>query len=336
MVSISLSTMFRVRINLIRGFARRSRFPGFSAHRRFLAFPVRHHVGMKRLDWHGVIERFKFKYGPRAAKQVLSLSTYLARSRLRRSAPLSILVDNTVFFHAVTHETAWVSTGKSKRCPHEIETGYAARIPVRPNDSTSREYRNIRYLAGIAHLARLGWLDLRTSGELEVEQLRQPVGRFRGYGYYDHNLFADIQMERVDDLPSMTFGPRWMNLPSLEEEQRERLARSRDPLYLDLVRLLGAKNSQDAWHIRTAEAHGMYCFLTMDFKLCKNIEERRNQEPVRSLRTRVMTPLQLGQRLWLLPVNPRLLSYNDASYPVRADLHWPEAKRRRPKRTRSN
>jgi hypothetical protein len=291
---------------------------------------------MKRLEWRSAIERFKFKHGPSAAEQVLSLSTYLARLRLRRSEPLSILVDNTVLFHSVTHETAWVPPGTAKWGPHEIETGYAARIPVRPQDSTSREYRNIRYLAGIAHLARLGWLPLRTSGELQVEQFKQPVGRFRGYGCYDNSLFADIRMERIDDLPPMTFGPRWMNLPSLEDEQRERLARSTDPLYLDLVKVLGPRNSQDAWHIRTAEIHGMYCFLTMDFNLCKNIEERQYQEPVRSLRTRVMTPVQLGKHLWLLPVNPRLLSYNDASYPVRADLHWPEAKRRRPKRTRSD
>jgi hypothetical protein len=134
----------------------------------------------------------------------------------------------------------------------------------------------------------------------------------------------------------MNVGPQWMNLPSREGEQRARLARSKDPLYLDLVKLLGPTNSQDAWHIRTAEFHGMHCFLTMDFKLCKKIEERRNQEPVRSLRTKVMTPLQLGRHLWLLPLNPRLLSYNDASFPVRDDLHLPDAKRRRPKRTRSD
>jgi hypothetical protein len=297
---------------------------------------MRHHVGMGRQRWRSQIEALRFKYGPRAAEQVLSLSTYLARLRIKRSAPLPILVDNTVLFHAVTHETAWVPTGKSHWGSHEIETGYAARIPIRPKDATSREYRNIRYLAGIAHLARVGRLELRTSGELQVEQFRQPVGRFKGYGYYDHSLFADIRMQRVDDLPPMTFGPRWMNLPTLEEEQRERLARSKDPLFLDLLKVLGPRNSQDAWHIRTAEVHGMYCFLTMDFKLSKNIEERRNQEPVRSLRTRVMTPLQLGHHLWMLPVNPSLLSYNDASYPVRPDLHWPDAKRRRPKRARSS
>lgn len=284
------------------------------------------------MAWHVSLETLKFKYGPQAAKRVLSFSTYLARLRLQRNAPLSILVDNTVLFHAVTHETAFVSTGESTWGRQKIVTGYSARIPVRSKNNTSREYCDIKYLSGIAHLARLGRLTLRTSGELHAERLRQPVGRFTGYGYFDHNLFADIQMESVDGLPPLTFEPRWKNGPTLEEQQRERLAQSKDPLFLGLVKLLGPNNSQDAWHIWTAETQGMYCFLTMDFKLCRNIEARRNQEPVRSLRTRVMTPSQLGRHLWLLPVNPHLLSYNDATYPVRADLHWPDEKRVPPKR----
>lgn len=43
------------------------------------------------------------------------------------------------------------------------------------------------------------------------------------------------------------------------------------------------------------------------------------------------TPEQLGKFLGLLPVNPVLLSYSDASFPVRPDLHWPDEQRNPPR-----
>jgi len=253
---------------------------------------------------------------------------------LFRTGPISVLVDSTVLFHAVTHETAWVSTGSTKWGPHDVDTGYAARIPVRRKDK-SREYLNVSYLPGIAYLARIGRLSLMTSGELYAERLKHPSGRYSGYGYFDHDLFAGIEMKYVDAIPDMIFGPKSMNLPNIEEQQHERLAHSKDPLYLGLVKQLGPNNSQDAWHIRTAEAHGLFCFLTMDFPLLKNLDGRRGQEPIRSLRTKVMTPLELGTYLRIFPVDPRFLSYTGAGYPVRPDLHWPDGKRRRRTKKRS-
>lgn len=281
-----------------------------------------------------LLDRLRMKYGPRAAETLVALSTFAARLRLRHCQPMNILVDNSLLAHAVTHETAWISTGVSAWGSHEIETGYSARIPVRHKDET-REFQNVQYLAGIAHLAKRGDLSLMTSSELELEQWNHPTGRFRGYGYFDKSLFSDLKLRSIDGIPPVAIGPEWMNLPSLKEQQLMRLSRSDDPLYLGLEKLLGPKNSQDAWHIRTAEIHGMFCFLTMDFRLCKILDGRRNQEPVRSLQTKVWTPMQLGKYLGLIPVNPVLLSYNDASYPVRADLHWPNSKRNRPRRTDS-
>ncbi|MDP2694349.1 MAG: hypothetical protein Q8O58_05730 [Gallionella sp.] len=285
--------------------------------------------------WRTTVDRLRFVYGPSAANLIVSISALPARLRLFRAGPISILVDNTVLFHAVTHETAWVSTGKSKWGPHDIDTGYAARIPVRHKDSDSRDYRNIKYLPGIAHLARMGQISLKTAGELALERFKQPVGRFHGYGMFDHNLFSDIDMAPLDGMPDMVMSPKWMNLPSIEEQQHERLANSSDSLFRGLVKLLGPKNNQDAWHIRTAEVHGMFCFLTMDFKLCNNFNGRLEQEPIKSLRTKVMTPAQLGRYLRIFPVDPNLLSYTAASFPVRPDLHWPDEKRHGPTRNRS-
>lgn len=285
--------------------------------------------------WRAAVDRFRFTYGPSAANLIVSFSSLPARLRIFRAGPISILVDNTVLSHAITHETAWVSTGKSRWGPHEIDTGYAARIPVRHKGGDPRENCNIKYLPGIAHLARTGRLSLKTSGELALERFRQPIGRFHGHGMFDHNLFSDIEMEQVDGMPDMIMSPKWMNLPIVKEQQRERLSNSSDPLYRGLVKLLGPNNSQDAWHIRTAEVQGMFCFLTMDFSLCRNFDGRREQEPIKSLRTKVMTPSQLGKYLRIFPVDPNLLSYTGASHPVRPDLHWPDEKRQRQNRNRS-
>jgi hypothetical protein len=269
------------------------------------------------------------KYSPRAIEALVALSTFAARRRLKRSQPMRILVDNTILAHAVTHETAWITTGVGNWGPRNIEMGYSARIPVRHKDG-SREYQNVQYLAGIAHLARRGYLSLMASSELGLEQWWQPMGRFRGYGIFDLSLFSNLKFRSVDGLPPLTLGPQWMNFPSLKEQQHARLSRSDDLLYIGLERLLGPRNNQDAWHIRTAEVNGMFCFLTMDFRLCTILDGRRNQEPVRSLQTKVWTPMQLGKYLGLRPIDPVLLSYSDASYPVRADLHWPNSKRNRP------
>jgi hypothetical protein len=242
-------------------------------------------------------------------------------------------MDNTVLSHSITHETAWISTGKTNWGPHELETGYSARIPVRSAEDESRESRNIRYLPAIAHLARTGKLSLMSSGELWVERFYQPSGRFNGYGYFDLDLFKDIEMPLVDGIPDMQTGPSWSGLPSVKEARDERLAQSNDPLFRSLVSQLGPSNSQDAWHIRTAEVHEMFCFLTMDFNLMKTLKSRSATEPVRSLRTRVLTPEQLGKHLWLMPCDPVHLSYEDAISPVRADLHWPNSKRQKPTKT---
>ena len=75
---------------------------------------------MKRLR--GMIEHLRYRYAPRIVDYVVKLSTSKAAARLRASGPLGVLVDNTVLDHAVTHETAWIPTGKAKGGAPEIET----------------------------------------------------------------------------------------------------------------------------------------------------------------------------------------------------------------------
>lgn len=255
---------------------------------------------------------------------------------MKRSGPLGILVDNTVLAHGVTHETAWISTGTQKWGLHDIDTGHAARIPVHSPDNESETYQNIRYLPGIASLAREHLIFLKASAELAAERSRHPMGRFSGYGYFDYDVFGDVTVDSIDGHVDLVLGPSYWNLPNATEQQRARLAKESDPEYLALLQVLGQKSSQDAWHIWTAEKYGLFCFLTMDFRLRRTLDSQKGSARLKSMRTRVMTPLEFGKYFDLIPVHTNILSYNDASFPVRPDLSWPDGSGRRRKRQKDS
>lgn len=149
-----------------------------------------------------------------------------------------------------------------------VDSGYVARVPVRrrpPKSAAKSEVRDFQdacFLTGIAYLARQGLIRLCSSGELHAEQWGHPVGMLKGYTIFSRSVFEDIKITSVDKMPEMVMGPKWMKLPSLKDQQRERLGKFEDKLHKGLLARLGKKSSQDAWHIRTAESHGMYCFLT--------------------------------------------------------------------------
>ncbi|TFU06431.1 hypothetical protein EUV02_05435 [Polymorphobacter arshaanensis] len=268
------------------------------------------------------------------AHWLVDLSTWRARRTLNRDNQLGILVDNTVLSHATTHETAWISTERAGSGSQTIDSGYAARIAVHPANSNDRDYHHIRQLPGLISLYRQGLIQLHTSAELQAEQFRKPAGLFRGYGYCDHNLFSSVKLESIDGYVFPDLGPKWMNLPNAGDQQRRRLeARAAsDPEYASLVDVLGPSNSQDAWHIRTAEQNGLFCFLTMDYQLLKNLEAQKGAKRIKALQTRVMAPSELGQHIGLFPIPPHILSYAEASFPVRSDLAWPDGKRKGRKR----
>jgi hypothetical protein len=269
-------------------------------------------------------ERLRFRLMPYVARIALDRATRKARHMLRPNMPLGVLVDNTIFDIAVTHEGKWISHSHG---------GYVARVPVYGRSNTTERHRQASYLTGLAHLAQIGSVSLHQSAELEDEQFRQPSGRYRGYGYCDYSLFQGLKIESIDGWVFSAMGPSWMNIPSAQDQQRERLRQSDDQLFHDLYGLLqqqlGKKCSQDAWHIRTAERHGLFCFLTTDQPLIKACKSLMQKEPLRSLATRIMTPEELGAHLDIRPVKPYLLSYNDADWFVRMDHTMPEERRRK-------
>lgn len=281
------------------------------------------------MKWRERVEYWRRRYGPKVVDALVEMSVWQARAKLEKLGSVSVLVDNNVLGHGVIHETAWVSTGLSKWGGVEpIHTGYAARIPVHDETDRSETYQSICFLPGIVCLARSSHVALRTSAELKSEQLHQPAGRFQGYGYLDYSLFAAINFESVDGIafPTLSSGA-----PPARQQQLDRVEGKSDALYRDLKRSLGEKNSLDAWHIRTAEVHGIDYFLTMDFRLLRLIEQLADKEPFASLKTRVVSPLQFGTIYDLIRVPPRLFVYHDSRFKVRADLSWGDGRRRRPR-----
>lgn len=281
------------------------------------------------------ISFLKFRVAERLGNILLNLSTLPARLRLKRLGHIEILVDTSVVALGVTHESWWVSLGPAPLWGEKfVDNGYLARVPVKGKPprgapkSQFRDYEDACYVSGIAHLARLGLIEFRTSGELRVEEWRQPAGRLIGNTIFAKSIFEGIRMRPVDEFPNMTLGPRWMGLPSWEEQQRERLRSMDDALYVGLVKRLGKKSSQDAWHIRTAESHGIFCFLTADYSLLRSLENQGKHEPVLSLKTKILSPTGLGRALGLIPIDPRHLSHERASFPVRSDLQMPGNTRR--------
>lgn len=277
---------------------------------------------------------FQYSLLPGCVDLATTLGTIGTPKRLKAANARRVLIDNTVLFHAISHETAWIDTGKSLWGGEiEIDTGYLGRIPVRADDDESDAGRSARYLPGIASLARRGHVLLVSSDELLDEQLTQPVGRYGGYGYFDYNMFNGIPFERIRDSKySTSFDPLGPRNPSLKEQRRKRISTKTDALYQDLVSVLGQKNSQDSWHIATAEKNDCYCFLTMDFRLIRNMRAQANNASIRSLRTRVMTPEAFGRKFAILPISPRLFSYHNASFPVAHTENWPDSKRQKPAR----
>ena len=272
-----------------------------------------------------LIDSLPYAYRKKYVNWRLQRSTREARRLLTGSARISVLIDNSTLRYARTHET--VSIKQQLNWPpgsQPSEVSVLCRAPKIFGAEHRDINENIPYLPGIAYLARIGMLKLMTSRELKSEQNHHPIGAIRGrMGWFDYWLFESIDIESVDGYEAPNFDLEdFRNKPTINKviystdkdplnmypenmkNMNERISQSTDPLYRELMKLLPMKSNFDAWHIRTAEAHGLFCFLTMDFKLCDAIEKNRNKEPIASLRSKVMTPAEFGRHIGLSPIDP--------------------------------
>lgn len=265
--------------------------------------------------------RLAYRFLPQIVDFGIHCSSIYARQRLIQSGALRILVDVNVMGYGTTHVTRRIDTGTSLFNGVPFTSFYTARVPKYDENTDSRVLRCVSRLPAIAHLSKLGLLELLKSKELQSEVNRQPSGRFYGYGYYDYNVFKGVEVTSVDGSPMEDLTRLHDQTISHQERQLQRVHSSNDTLYREIAAQLDPKDSLDAWHIRTAELFDCYCFLTMDFKLRDKVDKRSHREPFKSLRTKVLTPEDLAHELRIPPVSLRLLSYHSASFPVRDDLH---------------
>lgn len=256
-------------------------------------------------------------------RRMVSLSIWQARRIIGKKRPLKILIDNSTLFHAVTHETAWVDVGTQLwggRIP--IRAGHAARVPVHSIHNDSRTYNEVQFLIGVAELERQGYIELYTSAELEAEKFRQPMGRFRGYGWFDYHLFGKAKIRRLDKLHIDL-------VPDPTAAQLARVNACTDPLFTSLVSVLGKKSNLDAFHVFTAERYSMDYFLHIDFPLADKIRQHEKKPPVNSMKCKVALPSMLGKQLKLLPIHTVIVSNFDSSWPVQTDAHLPSQQRQK-------
>jgi len=239
-----------------------------------------------------------------------------ARHMLRRSPTPRILIDTSVFTNSVTHETRWISNGRLSRIPG-LESGYSARVPIHARDDTSELYREICFLAPLGRLFNEKLLAPFTSGELDTELWRFPPSLHRGGGRDDLSVFR-VRPERIDNVRlDALVHPRDVAM----QMQQARINACTEEPFVSLVKVLGADNSFDAFHIHTAEKHGLDAFMHLDLKLSRMLKAQERRPVIEGLRSKVLLPSQLAALYKVKPVPPYVMSYEGARFHVRPDLN---------------
>ena len=129
-----------------------------------------------------------------------------SRCFLKSSEPIKVLIDNSVLGHGRTHEMlAYLEKVNRPPGSEPSEVPITHRTSINIKEKHGVEvHESVRYLPGIAHLTRLGFIQLQTSCELLSAQNHQPIGRYEGKkGFFDYWLFDGIKIEFVDgyDVP---------------------------------------------------------------------------------------------------------------------------------------
>lgn len=279
-------------------------------------------------------EGLAFKYMPHLAEWAVWAASINSMPKLQEMKPIKLLLDSTIHAHAVTHEDAWIDTGTVLwGGVQPISTGYAARIAVHSAENETREYKDICHLTVITSLVKKGFFELYTSSELMAERDRHPPARFDSVTYSGFSLLDGLKIESLDGWNFDIYAMHGASTSDLQRVQRDRLKASDDELYKAILKTLGGEaHSQDAWHIRTAQVHGMYALVTMDYKLVRLAKAQREKLAKIGAAVKILTPTELADELSLGEVAPYFFSYNNASFPVRADLCWPDERRRPTKR----
>jgi hypothetical protein len=253
------------------------------------------------------------------AEIVIRVAITPAAYKLKKR-PILILIDNCALGDAVTHETVWISTGTKMWGDIPFESGYSARIPVHSPENEQAAYNEVKYLIGIAELAKRSLIIVATSDLLRAERSWQPTGRFLGYGTNDLNVFANVKISDIGETYFDTLGGKEAvaaHLGCIEDEPFHTLKKFYEP-----------NQSFDVWHLHTANIASAYCFLTTDRKFINKTRQAMKRKGFPQLGSLPMLPSELAKQIGLNPIHSFLVSYRNQVWAVRHDLSMPGGKRR--------
>lgn len=209
---------------------------------------------------------------------------------------MRVLLDASVLRHSIDRRI--IARGIEKtitRGGKDITVPLTRWREEHPGEKTDRELRkHIRILPLIAHAAKRRQLELFVHAEILVEYWGHP-------GMPDtRGIFQGAPISTARD-PVRYSRVIVGGSESADELQASFLAGLGHPRFLELQHVTGANNLgprrrnalADAFHLWTAEAAGMDCFLTTDMKLVRAAATNRPQKP----RVRVVTPVGLTTEL---------------------------------------
>lgn len=267
-------------------------------------------------------ERLAYRWGPWLGRRIIEHSTRRAKGRLALDGPVSVMIDNTCVRLGRTHVTARVSRGMQEWGGQPFEAFHTARTPRFDANDSSRLAHEIKFLAGIAHLAAMRYLNLYTYSLLLGEREYQGAGYYRELSYFDHNVFKNVEIPSFDrrsfELGALIGSPFSFqnNRPNPRKRLEDAVERNKDERFLELFAAFGShrKNSFDVHHIWFCEQNAIDYFLTTDkFILNKRTELLSRKTPF-AFKTKIVSPSEWAAEYELYAVEPWKYSYVDNSW----------------------
>lgn len=211
---------------------------------------------------------------------------------------IRVLIDRCAHREGVTHRS--VSADQKLRWGDltiDVPVLQRTRFPPRPDEKFKIE--QLPYLASIAVLAKFNRLELCTSFELDIEQIRN---REPDRGYVGFDMFEGISLVSLSSPVSRSISIAAFGRSSgiKENEQEEFLRQLTDARFAYMRRLFGDKHVADAFHLWTAEVHRLDYFLTTDKKFLNVYSDVRGKL---ASPTRATSPKGLCESLGVGPTD---------------------------------
>jgi|SRR5208282_597557 hypothetical protein len=205
------------------------------------------------------------------------------------TTPLKALLDASIWNEVVTHDHYVVRKNIRRGGTTQfVSVELQPRILRGKTAAASREI--FEAMSKVARLAESGQVRLYDTAELMFEWMGRPIGAWRKTEF---DLFKNVKVYRLKSPieRSVAFGGFDSN-DDFKDQKRRWLENIQEPRFLELKRVIDRKHWADAFHLWTAEVHGLDCVLTLEMKFRNNLA---NQKKLTS-RVDVISPSELAER----------------------------------------